>query len=178
MITRILLVLIYFRSSIPMPHLGVMRWMCVIKCLQSDSDSSCVNENVRGNKGFYIIRVRLSQGPSGICPYILLWAPRFFRLILIKRPFRAPGLKSKSQTLSICNPFTPSDHLVNCLLETFTEICFRHKYITKIVHEPVKAASCGQLLDETLTHLEQLKACPQQLRLHMGQELACLWDWG
>ena len=25
-------------------------------------------------------RVQLSQGPRGICPYILLWAPRFFRL--------------------------------------------------------------------------------------------------
>ena len=51
-------------------------------------------------------RARLSQGPRGICPKILLWAPRFFRLgawnsiysnteipllttRFIKRPFRA-----------------------------------------------------------------------------------------
>ena len=50
---HILQALIYFQSSIPMPHLGVMHWMCVIKCPQSDSDGSCVNKNVRGNKGVY-----------------------------------------------------------------------------------------------------------------------------
>ena len=65
-----------------------------------------------------ICRVRLSQGPRGKCPYILLWAPSFLRLgarnsiytnteikflttKFIKRPFRAPSLKSKCQTL-IC----------------------------------------------------------------------------
>ena len=38
-----------------MPHLAVIQLMRVIKWLQSDSDDSCVNKNVRGNKGFYSI---------------------------------------------------------------------------------------------------------------------------
>ena len=57
--------------------------------------------------------------PRGICPKILLWASRFFRLgaqnsmynnqkscfwplIFIKRPFRAPSPKTKCQTLILC----------------------------------------------------------------------------
>ena len=40
-----------------MPHLAVMQLMRVIKWPRSDSDGSCVNKNVRGNKGFYSIYI-------------------------------------------------------------------------------------------------------------------------
>ena len=53
MITCILLALIYVQNSITMPHLVVIRLMCVIKWLRSDSDGSCVNKKGRGYKGFY-----------------------------------------------------------------------------------------------------------------------------
>ena len=36
-----------------MLHLAVVQSMRVIKWPRSDSDGSCVNNNVRGNKGFY-----------------------------------------------------------------------------------------------------------------------------
>ena len=36
-----------------MLHLAVIQLMPVLKWLRSDSDGSCVNKNVRGNKGFY-----------------------------------------------------------------------------------------------------------------------------
>ena len=57
MITRILLVLIYVQNSMTMPHLALIQLMHVIKWLQSDSDSSCVNKNVHGNKRFYNITI-------------------------------------------------------------------------------------------------------------------------
>ena len=40
-------------KSITMPHLAVIQLIRVIKWPRSDSDGSCVNKNVRGNKGFY-----------------------------------------------------------------------------------------------------------------------------
>ena len=55
MITRILVALIYVQTSITMPNLAVIQLMRVIKWPRSDSDGSCVNINVRGNKGFYSI---------------------------------------------------------------------------------------------------------------------------
>ena len=49
--------LIYVQNSL-MPHQAVIQLMRVIKWPRSDSDRSCGNKNVRGNKGFYsIIRV-------------------------------------------------------------------------------------------------------------------------
>ena len=53
MIIGILLALIYVQNSITMPHLAVIQLMRVIKWPRSDYDSSCVNKNVRVNKGFY-----------------------------------------------------------------------------------------------------------------------------
>ena len=50
---RTLLALIYVQNSITMPHLAVIQLMRVIKWPRSDSDGSCVNKNVRGNKGIY-----------------------------------------------------------------------------------------------------------------------------
>ena len=55
MITRLLLALIYIQNSITMPHLAVLQLMRVIQWPRPDSDSRCVNKNVRGNKGFYSI---------------------------------------------------------------------------------------------------------------------------
>ena len=40
-------------NSITMPHLAVIELMRVFKWPRSDSDGSCVNKNMRGNKGFY-----------------------------------------------------------------------------------------------------------------------------
>ena len=54
-IKRILLALIYVQNSITMPNLAVIQLMRVIKWPRSDSDSSYVKINVRGNKGFYSI---------------------------------------------------------------------------------------------------------------------------
>ena len=53
MITRILLALIYVQNRITIPHLAVIQLMRVIKWPRSDLNGSCVNKNVRGNKGFY-----------------------------------------------------------------------------------------------------------------------------
>ena len=39
-------------NSITMPHLSVIQLMRVFKWPRSDSDGSCVNKNMRGNKGF------------------------------------------------------------------------------------------------------------------------------
>ena len=55
----ILLALIYVQNSITMPHLVVIQLMRVIKWLRSDSDGSCVNKNVCGNKGFYSMQSKL-----------------------------------------------------------------------------------------------------------------------
>ena len=55
MITCILLELIFVQNSITIPHIAVIQFMCVIKWPQSHTDGSCVNKNVRGNKGFYSI---------------------------------------------------------------------------------------------------------------------------
>ena len=55
MVTRILLALIYVLNSITMPDLVLIQLMRVIKWPRSDSDRSCVNKNVCGNKGFYSI---------------------------------------------------------------------------------------------------------------------------
>ena len=55
LITRILLALIYIQNSITMPDLVVLQLMRVIKWPRSDSDGRCVNNNVRGYKGFYSI---------------------------------------------------------------------------------------------------------------------------
>ena len=52
-VTHVLLALIYIQNSITMTHLAVLQMMLVIKWPQTDSDGSCVNKNVRGNKGFY-----------------------------------------------------------------------------------------------------------------------------
>ena len=60
-ITHILLALIYIQNSITMPHLAVLLLMRVIKWLRSDSDGSCVNINVRGNKGFYRSKLKTQQ---------------------------------------------------------------------------------------------------------------------
>ena len=53
MITRILLALIYVQNSLPMPHLAVIELIRVIIWPRSDSDGSCVDKNVRDDKGFY-----------------------------------------------------------------------------------------------------------------------------
>ena len=39
-----------------MPNLAVIQLIRVIKWPRSDSDGSCVNKNVRSNKGFYSIQ--------------------------------------------------------------------------------------------------------------------------
>ena len=52
--THILLAQIYVQNSITMPHLAVIQLMLVTKWPHSDSDGSCVNKNVRGNKGFTV----------------------------------------------------------------------------------------------------------------------------
>ena len=58
---RILLALIYIQNSIKMPHLAVIQLMRVIKWPQSDSYGSCVNKNVRGNKGFYSMSLNMTM---------------------------------------------------------------------------------------------------------------------
>ena len=46
-----------------MPHLAAIQLMRVIKWPRSDSDGSCVNYNVRGNKGLlqYLLIIQTSQ---------------------------------------------------------------------------------------------------------------------
>ena len=65
MMMRILLALIYVQNSITMPYLAVIKLMRVIKWPRSDLDSSCVNKNVRGNKGFYSIASVLAGRAPG-----------------------------------------------------------------------------------------------------------------
>ena len=47
---------IYVQNSIAMPHLAVIQLMRVFQWPRSDSEGSCMNKNVCGNKGFYSIQ--------------------------------------------------------------------------------------------------------------------------
>ena len=58
-----IIIVLLFQNSITMSHLAVIQLMHVIKWPQSDSDRSCMNENVRGNKGFYGILKKI-PGPK------------------------------------------------------------------------------------------------------------------
>ena len=56
-----------------MPHLVVIQLMRVIKWQRSDSDGSCVNKNVCGNKGFYSIWTK----PWHSCTHLIVLCKSF-----------------------------------------------------------------------------------------------------